>query len=233
MSAFSRSVMYDIRDNINTLYRRRKQLGQMTLTQQEYVDTFVPSEARHIFREIATYIDTAAQCHSFKLNCGEGKMQTALLYMRGTADKRALPMVRDLAIQPDAPQHVIDRINYWIENGGDPSREFGRVSKVLDLLNNVCSKSALRYYWPTIISLLGERENTRELSKELQELKMPGKIPQLGSSLLTACRITAETIAQAKLIPHDIKAPEPGEVTIEIKVGQLHTEPFGTFYGMS
>jgi len=233
MSAFSRSTMYDIRENIRVLYSRRKQLGQMSLTQQEYIDTFVPSEARHIFRDIGSYLDTSSQVHSFKLDCGEGKVQTALLYMRSSAEKRALPMVRDLSIQPDAPKHVIDRINYWIENGGDPSKEFGRVAKVLDMLNAVCSKTAVRYYWPTIISLLGERESTRELSKELQELKMPGKIPPLASSLLAACRLTAETIANAKLIPHDIKPPEFGEVTLEIKVGQLHNEPFATFYGMS
>ena len=233
MTAFSRSVMYSIRDSINTLYRRRRQLGQMTLTQQEYIDTFVPSEARHIFRDISTYVDTSASAHSFKLHCGEEQPKTAILYMRGTADKRALPMVRDLAVQPDAPKDVIERINYWVANGGDPSKEFGRVAKVADALNNVCSKTAMRYYWPTIISLLGEREDTRELSKELQDVKMPAKIPQLGSSLLAACRTTAETIANAKLIPHDIKAPELGEVTIEIKAGQMHTEPFGTFYGMS
>lgn len=233
MTAFNRSVMYEIRDSIRVLYGRRKMLGQMTMTHQEYIDTFVPSEARHMFRDISRFIDTAAQTHSFKLDCGEGKTQTAMLFMRSTADKRALPMVRELTIQPDAPKDVIDRINYWIKNGGDPSRDFGRVAKVVDMLNTVCSKTAVRYYWPAIISLLGEREITRELSKELQELKMPGKIPPLASSLLVACRLTAETIANAKLIPHDIKAPEHGEVTIEIKVGQLYNEPFSTFYGIT
>jgi hypothetical protein len=232
MPAFGNNTVWAIRDNIRTLYTRRKKIGQLALTHEEYILTFVPSEARQLFRDISLYVDSQSHSHRFTLT-NLAKPTEATLYIRDTKEKRQPPIGRTLELQPDAPKDVLDRIAYWAANGGDPSCEFGRVAKVFDLLNSKCSKKTMRYYWPTILSIMSEREDTKIMAKDLQDLRMPAKPEPLPRELLEACKLTAETIAGAKLIPATIKEAEPGEVMIEIKVGQTYIEPFAHFYGMT
>jgi len=233
-AAFNHMINSAINNTIRTLYCRRKMVGTLSLTHEEYMETFVPREARDAFRAAAPWASRSEGRHyRWDLELLTGEKYTATMQINENVNRAPAPIVpRTLAIQPDAPSEIVGRIFGWATTGGDVSREFGRVRLVFDTLNEQFSRITMRYYWPTILALLSENKDTKHLVAELQELKTPAKPKPLPQGLLLACKQTAETIASARLIPADIQEPEPGEVDIDIAPGQKYQEHLGTFYGM-
>lgn len=232
VTAFKDHEINALCDVIRNLYLRRTNVGKLALTFEEYLNTFVPAPAREIFVEASQWAKPI-QYARWELLTPDGGMTMMTLSMNEINRVPALPLPRHLAIQPDAPQDVVDRIMQWIEHG-DASREFGRVRRVLETFNvGGFSKLAIRYYWPSILALLSEgNRHLQEMTRDLQDLRTPVKLPPLPPGLLQACRQTAETIASARLIPADIEEPEPGEVMLDIVSGQTYEEAIGTFSGM-
>jgi len=232
-AAFNNTTSNHICDNIRTLYTRRKKVGKMVLTNEEYIKTFIPYEWREHVRDITPLLAVDKPTHKWELRVRDSALN-ATLHMRGLYPA---PALRDVRIQSDAPEEIVTRIHQWTEHGGDVSRDFGRVTKVFTLLNEKFSRVAIRYYWPTILALCSESNKTKHLVQEMQEMRQPVKLKPLPQGLPLACRQTAETIATARLIPSDIDNQEElavtleGSVTIGIVEGQYYTESFGTFYG--
>ena len=234
MHAFNTTIMNQLYSNIHTLYSRRRMIARLEITPEEYIAAFVPEEARGLFRDITPWILHEKQTHRWELTI-DGTPLNATVVMPLDSNKQAPlpPVPRNLALQPDAPEEVVERIHYWANRGGDTSREFGRVNKVLNMMNDGFSRNVIRYYWPTIIPLCGVHHATKGVAEELQELRVPARPKPLPSGLLKACRQTAETISAAQLIPTDVEPTESGNIRIDIAQGQHYTEPFGTFYGVS
>lgn len=233
VSAFTEREMDALYDVVRKLYLRRIKVGRLVLTFEEYVHSFVPQPARDIFFEAAPWISTPNYAR-WELAVPDGGTMKMTLNMCEINRVPAPPLPRHLALQPDAPQEVVDRIMQWVAHG-DASREFGRVRKVLETFNVMgWSRLAIRYYWPTILALLSEgRTSLKEYVPELQDLRVPPKLQPLPQGLQTACRQTAETIASVRLIPPDIDEPDPGEVMLDIISGQEYEEQVGLFTGMS
>ena len=236
-NAFGNQIMEKLHSNVRVLYNRRKKIGRLTLTNEEYLQTFVPREARDLFRDITPLIAVERFGHKFELRTqgGNNPALNASIYMDLA---HPMPAPRNLEIQPDAPTEVVERINQWFVHGGDVSRDFGRVTKVLTLLNENFSRVAIRYYWPTILALCSENPQTKHLVQEMQEMRQPVKLKPLPPGLPIACRFAAETISTARLIPADVEnTPDEeetygaGRVLINIVEGQHYYESFGDFYG--
>jgi hypothetical protein len=234
-NAFNNSTINNLQNNVRTLYYRRRMVGKLILTNEEYIQTFVPVEARDMFRDIAPLVATERYNHKFELRLQHDKPAlNAYLHMSEVGVTPPVPRV--LHIQRDAPKEIIERMVTWSERGGDVSREFGRVSKVLEILNHSFSRVAIRYYWPTILAICSESDATKPLVQELQELRAPAKLKQLPPGLARAMRLTAETVATARLIPTDVDKEErinAGEVLIDIASGQQYTEEFGYYWGLA
>ena len=232
-NAFSNTIINNLHSNIRTLYHRRKQVGKLVLTNEEYIQTFVPHEARELFRDITPLMAFDKFFYRWDLPRYDNSALNATLHIDSHAP---VPVPRELRMQPDAPKEIVERIYQWTEHGGDVSRDFGRVGRVLSILNENFSRTAIRYYWPTILALCSENPQTKDLVQELQEMRQPVKLNPLPLGLPLACRQTAETIATARLIPADIDETTlphelAGRVTIGIVEGQHYIEPFGAFYG--
>ena len=235
-AAFNSSIMEKLNETIRVLYNRRRKVGPMHLTFDEYLDTFVPYEARDAFRAAAPWSYNSNRAHRWELHLGANEVINATIELRDHyAHKNPPPMVRMPMIQGDAPSEVVDRIKHWAALGGDASREFGRVMKVLELLNMSHSRVAIRYYWPTILALCSECHvnSVKELVTEMQDLRMPARLKPLPQGLSQACRLAAETISTARLIPADIEEDVSGEVVIGIVTGQRYDEPFSEFWGVA
>lgn len=232
MSAFSYSVRYKLVDNIRTLYNRRKVLSRLLLTHEEYIDTFVPAEARQLFRDVMPYHDNSGYLRG-KIDLRPFGGEQGQLWLRG--DRKACPpLVKDLTAQPDAPADVVERIKSWIENGGDAHRDFGRVTSVFTYLNDNYSRAALRHYWPSIMVLCDQNDETKYLVQELQTMRPPVNLKPLPPGLVQACRKTASTVSTAQLIPTDVSGAEIEEVSIEAVCGQQYREDgLGEFFGLS
>jgi hypothetical protein len=233
-SAFNDVEINALNDVIHNLYIRRTHVGKLALTFEEYLNTFVPEPAREIFVEAAQWVYSPRYARWELLHPTDGSALKMTLSMYEMYSTPAPPLPRQLMIQPNAPQDVVERVMQWVVHGGDVSRDFGRVRKVLDAFNNSgFSRLAIRYYWPTLLALLSEGPTRlKDMVPELQDLRRPPKLPPLPPGLQRACRETAETISTARLIPADIDEPEPGEVMLDIVSGQIYDEPIGEFEGM-
>ncbi|MGZ3350985.1 MAG: hypothetical protein ACXU89_18780 [Xanthobacteraceae bacterium] len=235
MAAFSWNTHSQLQGNVRHLYWQRRKLARLILSHEDYIQAFVPAQQRQLFREIASHARSIADDGWVRLNwthSGGATIRLALTMQESTTS-RVPPIPHHLELQPDAPQGVVDRINHWITNGGDVSRDYGRVMKVLGALNEHCSRNTLRYYWPSIIAICSVADNTKVLAAELQELKTPASPKPLPQGLSAACRLTAETIATTLLIPEEARIAE-GEVILEAVSGQEYTEPgLGHFFGIS
>jgi hypothetical protein len=229
-NAFNNTTMNNLQGSIRSLFYRRQKVGKLHLTNDEYLHTFVPREARAAVREAAPWMCHDGRRHRFDLYGVKAAMELRVPHEK--PDGHPMPVMRLLMIQGDAPKDVVDKIQHWTERGGDYSRDFGRVVKVLEMLNTTQSRVAIRYYWPTILALCSEGHNTKELVTELQEMRQPARLKPLPAGLQAACRLTAETIATARLIPADAEEDEGGEVVIDIITGQQYNEPFSSFYGL-
>ena len=234
-NAFNNVTMNSLNNNIRALYYRRKKVGKLYLTFNEYLNTFVPREVRGVFQEIAPWLDTSRGNHRWELfnptptleapyEGATEKIQCTMQMHVHHNKPMPPPIVRMPTIQADAPKEVTERIYTWATHGGDVSREFGRVAKVLEILNASYSRTAIRYYWPTILAICSESNATKELVQEMQELRTPAKLKPLLPGLPQACRLTAETIATARLIPADIEEVEGEEITIDTVSGQTYKE---------
>jgi hypothetical protein len=227
MPAFNADFSRKIVANIRTLFHRRNKVGDVYLSDEEYLATFVPAAARDLFREVGPLIAKPVSRSRFNMSM-LGSAQ-AVLHLHGTTSP---PVPRRLEIQPDAPGDVLARINSWIENGGDVSRDFGRVVKVFEVLNREHSKVSMRYYWPTILALCSESPDTKDMARELQHLRTPTTLRSLPPGLATACKQAANTIATARLLPTDTTAPVYTDgATLLVVHGHTYAEDFATFSG--
>jgi hypothetical protein len=229
MPAFNTETADKIANNIRALYQRRAAVGDLFFTDEEYLQMFVPAQMRDLFREVAPL---AVKITSrVRINLSQLGAHQAVIMFWG--DNVPL-MPRGFAIQPDAPKELVQRFHEWIENGGDVSRDFGRVMTVFRELNVNHSRVSMRYYWPMILALCSESDATKPVVKELQELRTPTALKPLLPGLSKALRQTAATVATARLLPTDIETSYPSTgVTISVVNGQEYKEDFGTFMGLS
>jgi hypothetical protein len=230
MPAFSLAIMQQLQSNIRRLLYQRQKLAGLQLSNDEFVDTFVQAPHRQMFKDIAPLLVTST---SRKLSWATGGAGTVQLY--ATAGGEApLPMPKHIDVQPDAPHEIVERIDSWIANGGDVSRDFGRVLTTLYYLNQSCSRSAMRYYWPTIMAICSVDPATQAIGNELQELRTLANPAPLPHGVIAACRKTAETVATAKLIPLECEYPANTGVMLGVQQGMQYTEPgIGRFAGMT
>ena len=234
MPAFSQSTFHQLHQNIRALWFRRQRVGKMHLTHEEYINTFVPLEAREHFVAVARHVQSRPQWHELHWPTADGARLKLNLLLDSKIDRPAPPYMREHVVQPDAPQDVVDRINSWIVTGGDAHRDFARVGVLLGKLNDSCSRNTIRYYWPTIIPICAEHQDTKRYAEELAALKPPKKPAPLPRGLQQACRLTAETITTTLLIPADVQDQGWGEATIQVAHGQRYSEPdLGAFNGLS
>lgn len=228
MTAFNYEKANQINSNIHTLFWRLKMVSKMTISHEEFLQLFVPAEDRDMYRSIAVRANVGGSVTRFQW--GDTHLRLRLNHQTGAFPP---PVPRDMSLQGDAPEELLNRIRTWMVSGGDASRDFGRVRAVFTKLNETLSKAQVRFVWPTIMALCNVNDVLAPLALEMQDLKASGGAP-LPRGLLLACRKTAATISMTCLIPADIAEREPGEVTIEAADGGGYTEDgLGDFNGLS
>jgi hypothetical protein len=233
MPAFNQSVHATLQQNIRELWGRRLRIGRLNLSHDEYINTFVPVEARELFCGVSRYVMSKPAWHDLNWPAADGTRLKLNLLLDSKPGRPAPPYMHEHVVQPDAPQEVVDRINSWLKTGGDAHRDFARVGKLLEKLNETCSKNTIRYYWPTIIPICAASTHTKVYAEELQALKPPKNPTPLPRGLQQACRLTAETITTVGLIPTDVPNQDFGECSIQVQAGQRYEEPdLGKFSGM-
>jgi hypothetical protein len=230
MPAFNYSASSQIKENIRTLYHRVKAVSTIPLTHEQFASLFIPAEHREMYREIATLARTESACGT-TFDWGSTRLW---IQMNRHDGQNPLPIPRDVVLQHDAPHELVSDITSWVANGGDASGEFGRVHALFNILNDTMTKGQIRFVWPSILAILSVNPILSETLKELQEVKVPAKQPELPRGLLAACRKTAMVVATASLIPADVPGFEVITGCIEVSSGQNYDEPgLGEFRGLT
>jgi hypothetical protein len=230
MSAFSYGAKNQIRQNIAALFERVRAVSKTPLTHEQFSSLFIPAEHRGMYREMAQ-LASGWSHNSTSVKWGSVTLKFA---MNNWDAKRALPIPRDVALQHDAPAELVSDITSWAANGGDVSGDYGRVMALFDYLNDNLTKGQIRFVWPSILTVLGVTDIMSETLKDLQEIRVPSKPPELPRGLLAICRKTAGAVATASLIPADVEPFKEGEGYIEVANGQKYTEEgLGEFHGLS
>ncbi|MGZ5261372.1 MAG: hypothetical protein ACXWC0_27450, partial [Burkholderiales bacterium] len=100
-----------------------------------------------------------------------------------------------------------------------------------------CSRSELRFLWPSILPLMTADERYEVLcasARELADVKVPKNLPALPPGLREAMRKTTETVAVMGLIPADVAdKPVQAQVSVQVSDGGDFNEPgIGSFHGV-
>ncbi|MCK1741370.1 hypothetical protein IVA80_10960 [Bradyrhizobium sp. 139] len=224
--------MSTLRENIRELYQRRSRIGRLTLTHAEYLATFAPREARQLFVDIAPYVGKPGGGTALAWLHGD-EVVKFWMWRDSSKDRPAPPGLGQHYLQPDAPLEVIERINTWLDRGGNISRDYGRVVATLIKLNELCkSPSQIRFFWPSLMQICAENAMTMSLVNELQSIRPPQGLT-LPAGLQRACRLTAETLATVALLDKNTPEADYGDVNIVCTEGQKYNEPdLGDYHGM-
>lgn len=120
------------------------------------------------------------------------------------------------------------KLQDWTERRVELGKQWGLVREVFSELNERCTrKDYLRFYWPPIVTLLGNTK-TAEALAEWKPCSNPTPIPV---GLRLACKETMNTIAMAALLP-DHPPEEVGPIVLSA-TGLLkgeHPWALGSFY---
>lgn len=230
MSAFSYSASSQIKENIRALFYRVKELSKLPLSHEEFSSLFIPAEHRQMYRDMSM-LARLGDHHSVTFRWGTSKLYFHLLKRDGQCP---LPAPQNMVVQHDAPTELVERITTFVNNGGDASGEYGRVHMLFNALNDKMTKGQIRFVWPSVLTLLAVNPILAETLKELQDVKVPAKQPELLPGLLAACRKAAATIATASLIPSDVEPFDMGAGFVEVANGQQYNElGLGEYNGLT
>ena len=229
MAAFSYGTTQQIRENIRALFYRVKAVSKLPMPHEDFSALFILAEHRDMYRDMSM-LSRTGEANGAYFVWGSTKLY---FQMNKHDGQHPLPIPRDMVLQHDAPHELVSGITAWIANGGDASGEFGRVHALFNMLNETMTKGQIRFVWPSILSILSVNPVLSETLKELQEVKVPTKQPELPRGLLAVCRKTATIVATASLIPSDVPDPDIGAGYIEAANGQAYDEMgLGAFTGL-
>lgn len=105
------------------------------------------------------------------------------------------------------PRHVhlqqgCELLQIYIEKARDIIQQFGVVKHVFDWLNANATAGAVRYYWPSILSLVPDEARDAFAVKSTRFRDPPGI-----ERLLSLMRESAGTVGAANLLPAYVKRP--------------------------
>lgn len=223
MTAFSYTLTHQIEKNIRTMFGRLAIVTRKSISHESFLNLFVPAHQREMFRTMANLSETGT---GRRANYDwEGTGLLFRIYQK--VNLRAPPIPRLMFLQEDAPEDLVADITRWATTGGNASGDFGRVLALFKALNEDLTRSQMRHVWPSIVPICDAdptNHQLKEVAKEVQDMRPAAFPPALPHGLVQACRKTAATIAMTSLIPHDVEAPEHGEVDITAVEGARYEE---------
>ncbi len=96
------------------------------------------------------------------------------------------------------------KISNWVEQRLEIGVEFARAKETVKYLNERLSSAAqVRYYFPSVITLLEDVGNENML-RRLHTAKIPKYVPNLGNIVRLRCREATEAIARTKPLPKQV-----------------------------
>jgi len=195
--------------------RRCAALGDLVLTHDEFLELFVAPEHRRNFMQVAQLVvDNYADRGQVTCSIPDGvvTLQVELSEFEGVrppfipAGKLHVPFTADFT------GGCAYNICSWAKERYELGVEFGRVNKVLNILNKkLRTPQQVRYYLPAIRTLCSEfPSGLYSFANEIAEVNC-SRPPPLPVEVRDACRVVAATITVSSLLetPEEVKKRYP------------------------
>lgn len=232
MAAFSFVDAHLLRSNISKMFNRLNMVSTTTLTHEDFLTLYVPEQQRDDFRKMSGLVARADRRIVEHTWYRPDHKDVELHFTLNETPTSPCPLVpRECNLQPDSGA-VRAKIDEWLENGVHASRDFGRVLRVFERLNDECSAQMMRFYWPSIMAIAAEDDSTQKINERLRSMSGVTRNP-LPHGMQGAIRKASESVTAATLLSKDMVAPPRGQVTLRVCAGQKYTEPgIGSFTGL-
>lgn len=173
-------------------------------THDDYYNLFVPSELHQALRDVVEHACLPPYYeNSFRVFWPHIHKLIEVTVNKYNDHKQPLIMKLN-ALQPSAPQELIDRVTSIVTERWQINTDFGRVKGVIRALNKYCdTASQMRICWPQIVTL-ALRAELYYLVEKMQCI--PRELIVLPFPIRKACQKAAITITQAQLLS-DVERP--------------------------
>ena len=179
---------------VTKLHTRMSQSNQSPqLTPDQLIDLITPPDDRAVLKRAAEIVETRSYWRESSV--GLRLAEHAFMADSSGCDKTIF-YHKDSKLQEDADPALIEQLRQWAIRQNEIDWDFGRLAKVLTVLDDKCrSPSQVRYIWPSITGL-ARVAKLQELVEKLDGCREPSHIPAIpiGRPYLHKCA-TAVAVA--------------------------------------
>lgn len=196
-------------------------LNQVTITHDEYLRAFVAGEHWDLFRRAPQLCETPYNKRFYMRLAG------VRVVVRLEGDDAPMAPKYPVILY-DAPPDIVKKFTGWVEQRIEDGWEWGRVVALVDHLSNRCSSPAqIKFYLPSLLTLLKLDDDTKDLAVTLQGKSSSGFIPSIKPECRAMCRRAASLITAASLI----EEPQPWDSPVTIGLEDPPTSRNDSFWG--
>ena len=227
MSAFSHHKYSYMNNTISVLFRRMQSHLEYDLSQEQFIDLFIPEELREMSVRAPQLFDLPYRKTHLELKIPLGDQTVQFMLTANEINGKAAPLLPKKTIKYEAYDYETDprfgAIRKYLQEYADLSRKFAVAKRVLYELNEQCgSENQMRYLYPTCLILLdhANEDKCKETADKLRAVKPPKTFPFLPEWLRVGSQESANIITAASMIP------DKPSVTSEVSLTVRHITRF-------
>jgi len=199
-------------DATTIVFRRLEEAVALSLSYDEYLSLFLDDDKKYVLMEASKLVVRSPGVSSMfhvprqLVHNISALSDVAMSRLTLSVFVKSPPSVSYLVpngtIRHDAPSELVSRVVNWASKSVELGISINRIRALLWYLDRECDNGAqIRFLWPSILALCAFYEGTKELGDRLRVLKPPRSLPSLPQEVKLNCRLTAQTIAAAQLMP--------------------------------
>ncbi|MGZ3672899.1 MAG: hypothetical protein ACXVCO_01195 [Ktedonobacterales bacterium] len=199
---------------VEKLFERRLQHCRFTGTHQDYLDLFVRPEHHKAWMDVSSMAQAPRDRNTmFNVEGKTGGKITLIVELSGSSWKPLAP--NNPHIVNTAPPELVQSVTSWVTERWELGLEFGRIKKVISMLNTqVTSPGHVRYLFPSIVPVL----SAAGLDTDAFSTPRVNDCPPVSFELRQAIPIASATVAGAMLLD---ELPDPGDAPFELSFPEV------------
>lgn len=186
MAVFTWRTMDEIRGGVRKLASRLISSHTLTLTPQEFIDSFISPEHVDVLNTTAKIVGhVGAESARVKLSTLSGVKFDCSLMFGASMPPIILPTYVAQGPCPTAPDEIVEKLNAWLEERVRLGRYFGDSLDALSWLNDNCGNAnAMAVMFPALPTILRTYDSDPDSQANKRAVKMTnaksfGTLPKL------------------------------------------------------
>jgi hypothetical protein len=228
MPGFSYRNYNMVQGGMNSLSERLIATLDYEISNNEFIDTFVPEHLREMSRQIK---------HLFHLGWSVPSAVESSLTLSDNVDYRMhfsfvgahAPVIPKQLLKPTGENAVMERIQAHMEKRVEMGKQIGAAVAAVKKLNELCgSEQQVRYFFPTVLLLLEHcihDSDGKIMADKLRGAKTPRSLPSLPNWVREGLAVGAGIFTAASFLP------EPTNRTREVRIELNQNSASFLFHG--